>query len=119
MLIRDNDWDRIPALVVCCGGPSGKTWGEHLGFARFKRDSSDEAAHGVSVKAIIIDDESDEYCAMGIEAWPEYMKTVNGTEVMPEMGKELEREDKLWGRHGAALKAGVLRYYRIEGIKTS
>ena len=35
------------------------------------------------------------------------------------MGKELEREVEFWARRVAALKAGVLRYYRIEGVKTS
>ena len=67
----------------------------------------------------IVDDESDDYCAMVLDAWSEYMKTIKGAELSPEMGKELEREAEFWARRVAALKAGALRYYRIEGVKTS
>ena len=66
-----------------------------------------------------IDDESDDYCAMVVDAWSEYMKSIDGTDLSPEMGRELEREGEFWARRVAALKAGVLRYYRIVGVKTS
>ena len=47
------------------------------------------------------------------------MKSIDGTDLSPEMGRELEREGEFWARRVAALKAGVLRYYRIVGVKTS
>ena len=71
------------------------------------------------VQPRIIDDESDDYCAMVVDAWSEYMKSIDGTDLSPEMGRELEREGEFWARRVAALKAGVLRYYRIVGVKTS
>ncbi|MDA0651674.1 MAG: hypothetical protein O3C49_00160 [Proteobacteria bacterium] len=67
----------------------------------------------------IIDDESEEYCAMVVDAWSEYMKTIEGVEIAPEMGRVLEREGEYWARRVAALKAGVLHYYRVEAIKNT
>jgi SAM-dependent methyltransferase len=78
-----------------------------------------KAIEGAGVQIRIIDDESDDYCAMVVDAWSDYMKTINGSEVTPEMGKELEREGEFWARRVAALKSGALRYYRIEAIKVS
>lgn len=65
----------------------------------------------------IIDDESEEYCAMVVDAWSEYMKTIEGAEIAPEMGRVLAHEGEYWARRVAALKAGVLHYYRIEAVK--
>jgi hypothetical protein len=56
---------------------------------------------------------------MVVDTWSEYMKSIDGTDLSPGMGRELEREGKFWARRVAALKAGVLRYYRIVGVKTS
>jgi len=65
----------------------------------------------------IVDDESDEYCTMVVDAWSDYMDTLNSGEVSPEMGQALEHEGEFWARRVAALKAGVLRYYRVEAVK--
>jgi len=67
----------------------------------------------------IVDDESEYYCAMVVDAWSEYMDTISGAEISPEMGRAMEREGEYWARRVAALKAGVLRYYRIEATKNS
>lgn len=71
------------------------------------------------IRPRIVDDESEDYCAMVIDAWSEFMATLNGPDVSPAMARELEREGEYWARRVAALKAGVLRYYRIEAVKTS
>jgi len=65
----------------------------------------------------IVNDETEEYCAMVVDAWSDYMDTLNSGEVSPEMGQTLEREGEFWARRVAALKAGVLRYYRVEAVK--
>ena len=65
----------------------------------------------------IIEDESEEYCTMVVDAWSEYMKTIEGAEILPEIGRVLAREGEFWARRVAALKAGVLHYYRIEAVK--
>jgi hypothetical protein len=78
-----------------------------------------QAIEKAGVQPRIIDDETDEYCAMVVEAWSDYMKTIDSAEISPEMGRELEREGEFWARRVAALKAGALRYYRIEGVKIS
>ena len=78
-----------------------------------------EAFDHAGLRPRIIDDESEEFCAMVLDAWSEHMKIIKGAEVSPEMGRELEREGEFWARRVAALKAGVLRYYRIEAVKTS
>lgn len=78
-----------------------------------------KAIEGAGVQPRIVDDESEEYCAMVVDAWSEYMKTIKGAEISPEMGRELEREGEFWARRVAALKAGALRYYRIEAVMTS
>ena len=78
-----------------------------------------KAVERAGIQPRIVDDESEEYCAMVVDSWSEYMKTIDGAEVSPEMGRELEREGEFWARRVAALKAGALRYYRIEAVKTS
>jgi SAM-dependent methyltransferase len=78
-----------------------------------------EALDQVGLRPRIVDDETEDYCAMVVDAWSEYMKTIEGAEVTAEMGKELEREGEFWARRVAALKSGALRYYRIEAVKMS
>jgi len=78
-----------------------------------------KAIERAGVQPRIIADESDDYCAMVVDAWSESMKSIDGTDLLPEMGRELEREGEHWARRVAALKAGVLRCYRIAGVKTS
>ena len=78
-----------------------------------------KAFEGVGLQIRIIDEESDEYCTMVVDAWSEYMKTIDGNEVSPEMGQALEREGEFWARRVAALKAGALHYYRIECVKST
>lgn len=78
-----------------------------------------KAMESVGVVPRIVEDESDDYCAMVVESWSDYMKTIDSADVSPEMGRELEREGEFWARRVAALKSGALHYYRIEGVKTS
>lgn len=78
-----------------------------------------KAMERAGVQPRIVDDESEDYCTMVIEAWSDYMKTIDSTEISQEMGKQLEREGEFWARRVAAMKAGVLHYYRIEAVKVS
>ena len=54
---------------------------------------------------------------MVVDTWPEYMKSIDGTDLSPEMVRELECEGEFCARRVAALKAGVLRCYRIVGVR--
>jgi len=67
----------------------------------------------------IIQDESDDYRAMVVEAWSDYLKSIKGKEVSEEMGRQMEKEGEFWARRVAALETGALRYYRIEAVKVS
>ena len=77
------------------------------------------AIENADLQLRIIDDESDDYCAMVVDAWSEHLKTIDGAEISPEMGRELKREGDFWARRVAALKSGALRYFRIEAVKVS
>ena len=77
------------------------------------------AIENADLQLRIIDDESDDYCAMVVDAWSEHLKTIDGAEISPEMGQELKREGDFWARRVAALKSGALHYYRIEAVKIS
>lgn len=85
----------------------------------WSRDAAVKAIEGAGLQPRIIDDESDDYCAMVLEAWSDYMKTIDRADLSPELGRELAREGEFWARRVAAIKAGVLRYYRIEALKIS
>jgi hypothetical protein len=78
-----------------------------------------KALEGAGIQPRIIEDESDEYCAMVIDTWSDYMKTIDGSEVTPALGRAMEREGEFWARRVAAVKSGALCYYRIEAIKNS
>ena len=67
----------------------------------------------------IIEDESDDYRSMVVEAWSEFLKTIKNKDVSEEMGKHMAREGEFWARRVAALESGALRYYRIEAVKVS
>jgi hypothetical protein len=69
------------------------------------------------VQPRIIDDEIDDYCAMVVDAWSESMKFIDGTDLSPEMGRELEREGEFWARRGAESWRAALLSHR--GCKTS
>jgi len=55
------------------------------------------AIENAGLQLRIIDDESDDYRAMVIDAWSEHLKTIDGAEISPEMGRELKREGDFWG----------------------
>lgn len=67
----------------------------------------------------IVADESDHYRAMVIDAWTDYLQSIEGRELPEGMGAQLEREGEFWARRVAALEAGALKYYRIEAVKVS
>lgn len=78
-----------------------------------------KALEAAGVQPRIVNEEGDEYCAMVVEAWSDYLKTIDEAEVTPELGREMEREGEYWARRVAAIKSGALHYYRIEGVKSS
>jgi ubiquinone/menaquinone biosynthesis C-methylase UbiE len=67
----------------------------------------------------IIEDESDEYRAMVVESWSEYLKSIRDKEVGEAAGKQMAHEGEFWARRVAAIETGALRYYRIEAVKVS
>ena len=71
------------------------------------------------VQPRIIEDEGEEYRAMVLGSWSDYLKTVEGKEVSDAMGREMAREGEFWARRSAALETGALKYFRIEGVKVS
>ncbi len=71
------------------------------------------------VQPRIVEDEGEDYRAMVVGAWSDYLKTVQGKEVSDEMGREMAREGEFWARRSAAIESGALKYFRIEGIKIS
>jgi cyclopropane fatty-acyl-phospholipid synthase-like methyltransferase len=73
----------------------------------------------VGITPRIVEDESEDYRAMVVEAWAEYLKSIKGKEVSEEMGREMAREGEYWARRVAALESGALKYYRIEAVKIS
>lgn len=73
----------------------------------------------LGVQPRIVEDESDDYRTMVVDAWSEYLKTVEGQEISDEMGREMAREGEFWARRSAALETGALKYFRIEGVKVS
>jgi len=64
------------------------------------------------VQPRIIDDESGDYCAMVVDARSESMKSIYGTDLPPEMGRELEREGEFWARRGAESRRAALLSHR-------
>ena len=69
------------------------------------------------VQLRMVENEGDDYRAMVVAAWAEYLKSVQGQEVSDEMGREMAREGEFWATRSAAIESGALTYYRIEGIK--
>jgi len=78
-----------------------------------------KALTSLGVTLRILQDESEDYRAMVVEAWSEYLKSIKGKEVGEEMGQQMAQEGEYWARRVAALESGALRYYRIEGVKLS
>jgi cyclopropane fatty-acyl-phospholipid synthase-like methyltransferase len=71
------------------------------------------------VQPRIVENEGEEYCAMVVRAWSEYLKSVEGKEISDEMGHEMKREGDYWARRCAAIQSGDLKYFRIECVKIS
>ena len=82
-------------------------------------DALKKSLKAADITLRIFEDESEDYKRMVIKAWSEYLNSVNGSDVTEEMGKELAREGEFWARRIAAIDAGVLRYFRIEGVKNT
>jgi len=75
------------------------------------------AAHGVLAR--IIEDESARYSEMIRGAWARYLNEIKGQSVSEAFGQQLEYEAQYWLLLTNALDSGTLKYYRVEGIKTS
>tara|TARA_Y100001936_G_scaffold193763_1_gene193442 strand:+ start:31190 stop:32152 length:963 start_codon:yes stop_codon:yes gene_type:complete len=73
--------------------------------------------HGVLAR--IIEDESDRYSGMVRSAWANYLNEIKGQTVSEDFGRQLVHEAQYWLLLTAALDSGGLKYYRVEGIKSS
>ena len=74
-------------------------------------------SHGVLAR--IMEDESERYSEMIRGAWAGYLNEIKGKSVDEAFGRQLVHEAQYWLLLTSALDSGVLKYYRVEGVKTS
>jgi ubiquinone/menaquinone biosynthesis C-methylase UbiE len=74
-------------------------------------------SHGVLAR--IVEDESERYSEMIRGAWAGYLNEIKDKSVSEAFGRQLVHEAQYWLLLTSALDSGVLKYHRIEGVKTS
>lgn len=72
---------------------------------------------GVALR--IVEDASDDYCAMVTTAWGKFLSQFGQQKTSPEFGAVVADEAAYWNRRVAAIQSGGLRYYKIMGTKYS
>jgi hypothetical protein len=73
-------------------------------------------SHGVLAR--VTEDESERYSEM-IRGWAGYLNEIIGKSVNEAFGRQLVHEAQYWLLLTSALDSGVLKYYRVEGVKKS
>ncbi|NKB19325.1 MAG: methyltransferase domain-containing protein [Alphaproteobacteria bacterium] len=74
-------------------------------------------SHGVLAR--IMEDESSRYSEMIRGAWAAYLNEIKDQSVSEAFGHQLVHEAQYWLLLTSALDSGVLKIYRIEGVKNS
>jgi len=74
-------------------------------------------SNGITPRTVA--DESQDYRSMVIEGWSDYLRRIEGRDLPEGLREQLARDGEFWARRVAALEAGLLKYYRIEGVKAS
>ena len=102
-------------------GPNYDAWvtGESADIHLWSANQMKEYLESKDIDVRICNDETEEYCSMVLRGWDDFVGRISNTPLSKSMVVPMVHEVELWAKRMAALEAGEIKLYRINGIVKS